>query len=148
MAAGLDHSDELFQTVCASSLESQMARVNTVQLESAIVQCVNLSMDGHIAERSQDQYMEKAMLLRRRFAVLKAKDFADGDQGVKSANHQLAEINNRLAEVAAGFGNIPDSIAALGKLVGTLDTHVTLAELTLESRLPRIYGQVRADSRT
>ena len=125
-----------------------MARVNTVQLESAIAQCVNLSMDGHISEKAHDQYMEKAMLLRMRFAVLKAKDFDHGDQGVKSANHQLAELNNRLAEVKAGLGNIPDSIAALGKLVGTLDTLATLVELTLESRLPRIYGDARGNSHT
>ncbi len=124
-----------------------MARVNTVELESAITRCVNLSMNGHISDRSQDRYMEKATLLRRRFAVLKAKDFADSDQGVRSANHQLAEINNRLEEVKAGFGDIPESVAALGKLVGTLDTLATLVELTLESRLPRIYGSARANSR-
>ena len=125
-----------------------MARVNTVQLEGAIAQCFNLSMDGQISEKAQDRYMESAMLLRRRFAVLKAKEFGDGDQGVKSANHQLVEINNRLADVKAGLGNIPESMAALGKLTGTLDTLVTLVELTLESRLPRIYGDARANFRS
>jgi hypothetical protein len=124
-----------------------MARVNTVHLERAIEQCVKLSMDGHIAEKPQDQYMEKAMLLRRRLAPLKAKDFRDGDEGVQSANHQLAKIDKRLAEVKDGLGNIPDSIADLGKLVGSLDTLVTLVELTLESRLPRIYGPVRVNYR-
>lgn len=124
-----------------------MARVNTVQLENAIAQCFHLSMDEQVSETAQDKYMEKAMLLRRRFAVLKAKEFGDGDNGVKGANRQLIDINNRLADVKAGLGNIPESFAALGKLMGTLDTLVTLVELTLESRLPRIYGDARANSR-
>ena len=34
-----------------------------------------------------------------------------------------------------------------GKLVGSLDMLVTLVELTLESRLPRIYGVVRVNHR-
>ena len=122
-----------------------MARLNTVQLESAIAQCVDLSMDGHVSEEAQDQYMAKAMLLHMRFAVLKAEDFDDGDLGVKSANHRLAEVNNRLAEVRAGVGSIPDSIAVLGKLAETLDTLATHVELTLESRLPRIYAHARGN---
>ena len=85
------------------------------------------------------------MLLRRRFAVLKAKEFGDGDDGVKNANLLLAEASNRLADVRAGLGNIAESIAVLGKLIGDLDKLVTLVELTLESRLPRIYGDPRAD---
>jgi hypothetical protein len=55
--------------------------------------------------------------------------------------------DNRLADVKAGLGNIAESIAVLGKLTGDLDKLVTLVELTLESRLPRIYGDPRADSR-
>lgn len=125
-----------------------MARVNTVQLEGIIAQCFRLSMDGQISVEWQDRYMEKAMLLRRRFAVLKAKEFGDGDHGVKNTNLLLAEVNNRLADVVSGLGNIPESVAALGKLTGALDMHVTLVELTLEQRLPRIHGNAEANFRT
>ena len=122
-----------------------MARVNTVQLEAVIAECVNLSMDGQILDVAQERYMENAMLLRRRFVVLKAKDFGDGDESVKNANLLLPEASDRLADVKAGVGNVADSIAVLGKIIGELDKLVTLVELTLESRLPRIYGDPRAD---
>ncbi len=79
--------------------------------------------------------------------VLKAKEFGDGDESVKNANLLLAEANDRLADVKAGLGNIAESFAVLGKLTGDLDKLVTLVELTLESRHPRIYGDPRADFR-
>ena len=92
--------------------------------------------------------MEKAVLLRRCLAVLKAEEFGDADQGVQHANAQLVEVNDRLADVKAGLGNIPESIAALGRLTGSLGMLVTLVELTLASGLPRTYGDARANFRS
>ena len=124
-----------------------MTRVNTVQLEAVIAECVNLSMDGQILEVAQDRYMENAMLLRWRLVVLKGKEFGEGDESVKHANRLLAEASNRLADVKAGLGNIVESFAVLGKLTGDLDKLVALVELTLASRHPRIYGDPLADFR-
>ena len=87
------------------------------------------------------------MSLRRQFVVLEAKEFGDGDESVQECQPLLAEATDRLADVKAGLGNIAESIAVLGKLDGDLDKLVTLVELTLESRHPRIYGDPRADSR-
>ena len=124
-----------------------MARVNIVQLESVIAQCSHLAVDGQISEKAQDRFMEKAILLGRCLAALEAEEFGGGEQGVTSANQQLVEVNDRLEDVKAGLGNIPESIAALGRLTGTLDTLVTLVELTLAS-LPGIHGDTRANFRS
>ena len=103
-----------------------MARVNTVKLEAAIMQCVDLSMDGHIADGSQDKYLDCATELRKRLVKIKAKEFADGQPDVEKANDLLAETNQRLKEVKTGLDKIADSLKAVGTLVAVLDKIVNV----------------------